>query len=186
MFVGYDTWMQEGLDLVRRFVNTFDPDTAADDLATPQTLVTWLAERDLVDSTERPSASAGDVRNARAVREALRDLLVVNAGGPEAPAASETLDRQARRSRVLLGFRPHGGALEAQAGGVDGALGRLLAAVADAMADGSWGRLKACLAEDCRWAFLDRSRNCSRRWCDMSVCGNREKARVFRARHARQ
>ena len=175
--------MQEGLELVRRFVNTVDPDTGADDLATRETLVTWLAEHHLVDPAER--ASPGDVLRARAVREALRDLLVANAGGPETPAASETLDRQARRSRVLLGFGPHGGALETHASGIDGALGRLLAGVAEAMADGSWGRLKACLADDCRWAFLDRSRNGSRRWCDMRVCGNREKARAFRARHAR-
>ncbi|MCY1240531.1 CGNR zinc finger [compost metagenome] len=36
-------------------------------------------------------------------------------------------------------------------------------------------RLKIC--PNCGWLFLDRSRNRSRTWCDMAVCGNRSKAR---------
>ena len=46
-----------------------------------------------------------------------------------------------------------------------------------------WGRLKACPGPDCGWMFLDRSRNGSRRWCQMSACGNRAKGAAFRARH---
>jgi len=37
--------------------------------------------------------------------------------------------------------------------------------------------VRFCEAPDCRWLFLDHSRNRSRRWCDMKVCGNRQKAR---------
>jgi predicted RNA-binding Zn ribbon-like protein len=36
-----------------------------------------------------------------------------------------------------------------------------------------------CAAQDCSWVFLDTSKNKKRRWCDMSDCGNREKARRF-------
>jgi predicted RNA-binding Zn ribbon-like protein len=36
---------------------------------------------------------------------------------------------------------------------------------------------KARICRNCRWLFLDRSRNASRLWCDMSVCGNRHKAK---------
>ena len=39
--------------------------------------------------------------------------------------------------------------------------------------------VRECAARDCAWLFLDRSRNGTRRWCDMAVCGNREKARRF-------
>lgn len=39
--------------------------------------------------------------------------------------------------------------------------------------------LKRCAADQCGWVFLDRSRNHARRWCDMKVCGNNEKARRF-------
>lgn len=45
-----------------------------------------------------------------------------------------------------------------------------------------WTRIKACASPDCRYAFLDRSRNTSRRWCEMSSCGNRVKNRAWRGR----
>ena len=37
--------------------------------------------------------------------------------------------------------------------------------------------VRFCEAPDCEWLFLDHSRNRSRRWCDMTSCGNRQKAR---------
>jgi predicted RNA-binding Zn ribbon-like protein len=37
--------------------------------------------------------------------------------------------------------------------------------------------LRICGGAGCGWAFLDRSRNKSRRWCAMRICGNRDKAR---------
>ena len=39
----------------------------------------------------------------------------------------------------------------------------------------AWKKVRIC--HNCRWLFLDRSRNASRLWCDMSVCGNRHKAK---------
>lgn len=36
-------------------------------------------------------------------------------------------------------------------------------------------RIKIC--PNCHWLYLDESRNRSRRWCDMTVCGNRAKAK---------
>jgi predicted RNA-binding Zn ribbon-like protein len=66
---------------------------------------------------------------------------------------------------------------------VEAGLGRIVALVAAAMADGTWPRLKVCLADDCQWAFYDLSRNRSAVWCDMRVCGNRHKVRAFRERH---
>jgi len=43
-------------------------------------------------------------------------------------------------------------------------------------------RVRQCEGAGCAWLFIDSSKNGSRRWCDMSVCGNRAKARRFRAR----
>jgi len=37
--------------------------------------------------------------------------------------------------------------------------------------------VRACAADDCKWLFLDTSKNHSRRWCDMQTCGNQAKAR---------
>ena len=58
----------------------------------------------------------------------------------------------------------------------------LLVPIAQATGDGSWDRVKACPAGDCQWAFYDRSRNRSARWCDMAVCGNRTKVRAYRSK----
>jgi predicted RNA-binding Zn ribbon-like protein len=44
-------------------------------------------------------------------------------------------------------------------------------------------RVRACEKPDCRWLFLDASKNHTRRWCDMKICGNRMKARRFKAQH---
>jgi len=43
-------------------------------------------------------------------------------------------------------------------------------------------RIKTCAGDGCGWKFIDKSKNQSRRWCDMAVCGNLEKARHYRSR----
>jgi len=43
-------------------------------------------------------------------------------------------------------------------------------------------RIKTCPGDGCGWKFIDKSKNQSRRWCDMAVCGNLEKARHYRLR----
>ena len=53
---------------------------------------------------------------------------------------------------------------------------------ADLLTSGDHDRIKECASATCEWVFLDRSRNRSRRWCDMSDCGNRAKARRFQAK----
>ncbi len=64
-------------------------------------------------------------------------------------------------------------------------LDRLLWPVAwsagELLASPDLARVRQCGGAGCAWLFLDTSRNQSRRWCDMSVCGNRAKARRFRA-----
>lgn len=51
----------------------------------------------------------------------------------------------------------------------------LAASALSLLAGDSWRKVRIC--RNCNWLFLDRSRNASRLWCDMSVCGNRSKAR---------
>jgi predicted RNA-binding Zn ribbon-like protein len=162
------------LEAVRSFVNTWDEERGADALATPAALAAFLEVGD---------ATAAELRHAVALREALRAILAHHGGTALDPAAPAVLQAAAHRARLRVAFDDHGRAAPAAAApGVDGALGRLLAVVAAAQADGTWERLKTCPAGDCRWAFYDRSRNRSSVWCDMQVCGNRAKARAFRAR----
>jgi predicted RNA-binding Zn ribbon-like protein len=171
------------LELVQDFVNSADFEEQRDDLKDARGLVRWLALHRLAEPHAR--AREADAAHARAVREALRELLRANNGfAVDEAAAAATLDSAARRAGLTVRFDTGAIRLVPRVRGVHGALGRVLAAAAEAMSDGSWQRLKACRSDSCRWAFVDHARNHSRQWCSMSVCGNREKARVFRERHA--
>src|SRR5262245_23187764 len=130
------------LETVQAFVNTVDIETATDELASASALRAWLAGRELIAPTAR--CTAGDLQRAVDVREALRELLLANAGEADPGAPSAVLDAAAARARLTLRFGDRRGRLVPSAGGVDGAVGRLLAIVFAAMADGTWGRLKAC------------------------------------------
>jgi predicted RNA-binding Zn ribbon-like protein len=170
------------LELVRLFVNTADLEDGTDMLAAPAALARWLEELDLARGA---FATEADVAAARELREAIRGLLLENNGVRAREESAATLSRTAERARLALRFEAAGEPrLEPAAPGVDGALGRLVAIAAAAMADGTWSRLKACQADRCGWAFYDHARNRSRRWCSMAVCGNRTKARSYRRRHA--
>jgi predicted RNA-binding Zn ribbon-like protein len=57
----------------------------------------------------------------------------------------------------------------------------LAASTAELVTSDDLTRLRACEREECRWLFLDTSKNHTRRWCNMKVCGNRVKAERFRA-----
>ena len=61
------------------------------------------------------------------------------------------------------------------------ALGAIAAAAVALTVDGRWDRLKICPADDCRWAFYDRSKNRFRHWCSMAECGSQgEEPRIPR------
>lgn len=170
------------LELVREFVNTMDIESGTDDLGNPETLHAWMTGRALITDDER--VTDADLAGAVEVREALRSLMEVNGGASPDPAAQETLNRVAGRARFAVQFGSGGtSALESEATGVDGGLGLILAIVHKAIAQGTWSRLKVCSRHSCRWAFYDRSKNRSRSWCSMAVCGNRVKAETYRQRH---
>lgn len=168
------------LGLVQAYVNTTDLEDATDQLNDPNTLVAWLVAKGLMSSGD---ASEADVKHAIAVREAIRGVIGANTGASVFPVDIATLNGAAAASRLRARFGSDGRArLEPEAGGVEGALGRMVAAVFAAMGDDDWERLKLCGSHTCRWAFFDKSRNHSSRWCRMASCGNRQKARRFRER----
>jgi predicted RNA-binding Zn ribbon-like protein len=169
------------LELVRQFVNTADLEQDEERLPTPEALSAWLADQGLISAP--PPADAADLRHAIELREALRAILLAHNGGPAVPAAvGATLDDAACRARLQLRFRGGSAALEPEAEGVDGGLGRLLAIMQASIAEHTWERLKACREHTCEWAFYDHTKNHSGAWCNMGVCGNRAKARAYRER----
>jgi predicted RNA-binding Zn ribbon-like protein len=176
------------LERVRQFVNTRAVGHAADRLRDPPALAAWLEGQGLAPAGTR--ATRADLARAVELRTALCAMLVAHndvAGGPAGVPedACRALDEAALRARLRLRFGDDGSAsLAPEAGGVSGALGRLLAIVHDSVAQGTWGRLKACREPTCEWAFYDHTKNRSGTWCSMEGCGNRAKARAFRERHA--
>ncbi len=169
------------LELVQRFVNSIDLESGEDELESAEALRGWLAARELMGARE--GVGAADLRRALDVREGLRALLLRNNGLEFDGHRVERLDRAAARAGVRVSFSAAGEpALVPAAAGVDGALAQLLAIVERSVADGSWERLKACPREECEWAFYDRTKNRSGRWCRMEECGNLAKARAFRER----
>jgi predicted RNA-binding Zn ribbon-like protein len=170
------------LDLVRNYVNTLDYETGVDAIATSDELATWLSKQGLVGDRVEPTGD--EVADAHAVREAIRELLLANNGVPaDADAASTTLEEAGRKARLGVRFESGRPVLAPEDDGVRGGIGRLVATVAELAPTDEWKRLKGCRDDDCRVAFYDKSRNRSRAWCSMEVCGNREKARSFRQRH---
>jgi predicted RNA-binding Zn ribbon-like protein len=173
------------LRLVQRFVNTLDSDDGLRQVETlnrPADLERWLRDHDLLERGAR--IGARELRRAIELRQALRALLLANTSGAAVDARTvAALNSAADRAPAKVSFDADGNAsLVGAARGLDAAMGRVLAAVVQAMADGTWARLKACPNPDCEWAFYDRSRNRSSRWCAMSECGNRAKVRALRER----
>jgi hypothetical protein len=173
----------EPLALVQAFANTVAEEGHFrwEAIGDPDSLRSWLSSRWLLADGER--VGEADVARAKEVRKALRSLLAANNGREADAAAIRALNLATERARLTVRFGADGRAtLEPGAGGVDGALGRVLAAVHASMEEGIWGRLKSCANATCGWAFYDRSKNRSGRWCSMEVCGNRTKTRAYRRR----
>ena len=176
------TALHTQIDLVRDYVNTFDFETGIDAIATPDELAMWFSEQGLVDDLVEPSDE--ELADAVAVREAIRDLLLTHNGvEADSEAASKTLEEAGRKAHLGVRFEDGRPVLAPEDDGARGALGRIVATVAELAPSDEWKRLKTCCDETCRVVFYDKSRNRSRAWCSMEVCGNREKARSFRQRH---
>jgi predicted RNA-binding Zn ribbon-like protein len=169
--------------LVESFLNSADVESGEDDLDSLPRFRRWLAAHHREAAGRR--AGDDDLVLARKVRDVLRDELRRHHPGAEIPPGHH------RRLNALIGdiglragFTEEGDVVlrPAAAGGVPRMLGEILAAVVAAGTAGTWERLKLCTADDCQYVYFDASKNASRRWCSMAVCGNRSKTRAYRRR----
>ncbi|CAM2981252.1 CGNR zinc finger domain-containing protein [Saccharomonospora xinjiangensis] len=143
--------------LVLDFLNTLDVEAGTDVLDTEEGWSGWATARGL---------AADPLADAVRARDALR-----------AAAGDHDAHGSRFRAPVEAESSADGVALKATT-----AVAAVLSAAARLTVLGEWDRIKICPADDCRWVFHDRSRNRSRTWCSMRVCGNRQKARSFRQR----
>jgi predicted RNA-binding Zn ribbon-like protein len=151
-------------DLIVRFLNTLDVDEGTDALATLEGWTSWLSAEGLDECFGPQPSDALD--RARELRADLRAL------------ASGEQRAQGRQVDIQVALTADG-KVELSAAT---ATGFLAAAAAKVAIEERMDRVKICPADDCRWAFYDSSRNHSRQWCSMQVCGNRAKVRAHRQR----
>jgi predicted RNA-binding Zn ribbon-like protein len=140
------------------------------------------------------SAARKVLRSALKVREALASAFYgsIDADEKIPPEALQTLElqsllavrnrrlvrRPARSKRKL----PISWEWSAGAPALDLPVWRIAQSGVDLLTSDEMRNVRACASDGCRWLFLDISKNHSRRWCSMAVCGNRMKANRFHAR----
>lgn len=158
------------VELVLAFLNTIDVQQDTDVLGNAGRWRDWASGLGLGPPPADDRVN-GLIEQVRAVRDALRAAVMDgrDPGGARFAAGPAGIVRV-----ELLGGVPILVAGDP--------LGAVLAAAARLAVIGDWDRVKICPADDCRWAFFDHSRNRSRTWCSMRVCGNRTKARNWRER----
>jgi predicted RNA-binding Zn ribbon-like protein len=129
-----------------------------------------------------PTEALAVWERALMLRTALQALFTaISAGKRVRPgwleALNEELARAMARSQVVpteSGFTW----VWAQGGkALDSMLWPVARSAADLLTDGPLTTIRVCEGRSCGWLFLDTSRNRTRRWCDMKICGNRAKAR---------
>ncbi|GGV23965.1 hypothetical protein GCM10010260_75400 [Streptomyces filipinensis] len=157
------------LALVESLVNTLDLETGADTLDTEKGRGRFAVPEEGLEET-------------RELRESLRAVLLAHAGHPPHRPVTPLGELLSRAPLYLAVDQQDGSAGIAAPAGTAPLLSRVAAAVAEALVAGTWSRLKACEAEDCHWAYYDRSPAGRGRWCSMQVCGARAKMRRYRAK----
>jgi predicted RNA-binding Zn ribbon-like protein len=159
-----------------KFLNSHHAEDVADWFASPALFERWLSDEQVAE-TGLLLVDAADVELAREARDALNALV-----DDRSPHNARQLDAIAQRLPLRTRFEADGSRLEAVATGVQGLTARVVGIAHDAMRVGSWDRLSRCNNDECQWTFLDRSKNHSKRWCDMKSCGTKAKSRAYRAR----
>jgi predicted RNA-binding Zn ribbon-like protein len=177
-------WEAPGrLELVRAFLNTamtaYNPGGDLRELRAPPER--WAATFPGV-----PRPAAGRLAELVELRDGLLRLLAATPAPADAAWLSGWCQRTGLRARVEVEDGELAVRLAAPAR--SGLAGAVVEAVAAAVADGTWSRLRRC--PDCRLVFWDRTRNASKIWCGMyagadgRACGSIAKVRRYRARRA--
>jgi predicted RNA-binding Zn ribbon-like protein len=149
----------------------------------PQGVAKRLAQR----AEQDPRRAAAVYELGIALRESIWAVFSALASGESPRDADLALIGDAAaagaaRSRLVYDRDGVGWSLPSDSDELERPLWDIARSAADLLTSGEHDRIKECASTTCEWVFLDRSRNRSRRWCDMSDCGNRAKARSFHAR----
>jgi predicted RNA-binding Zn ribbon-like protein len=191
-----------GGHLALDFANTVgqhEPEYLSEWLAGYEDLVWWalragvLAEDEAEPLFAAARADAGEAERVFARAIALREAIfrIFDAAGSgtaveEADLAVLNAELAAAGAHLRVTQADEGFGWGWEGEGLDRVLWPVARAAAELLTRGDLSRIGQCSGETCQWLYLDTSRNHSRRWCSMSDCGNRAKARrhYHRARAA--
>jgi predicted RNA-binding Zn ribbon-like protein len=183
------------LDLVNSLDWRFRRSGAKELLETYGDLLSFMVQAGLLKKAEARGLArsvgerrAGDVlRAGKALREVLANFFysVVDGGRPASgwvQALEEQIEEACKQQRLAW----RGARLEwswAQAGReAELPVWVLAVQAAELSTSDSLIKVRTCDNAECRWLFLDTSKNQRRKWCDMKLCGNRMKSRRFKAK----
>ena|SRR5579863_733898 len=181
------------LDLVNTLDWRFGTQGPQDLLTSYDDLVRFIQQSKLLSIKPSATRIAGARALQRSIelREALAEIFYSQLDGRKpSTTARNQLERYFKEARLrqTLNWKdsPH---LEwewpAHAINAELPFWALALSALDLMTSDAVHRVRACDNPECRWLFLDTSKNHTRRWCDMKLCGNRMKARRFKASRAR-
>jgi predicted RNA-binding Zn ribbon-like protein len=154
-------------------------------------LLRWSSENGLLDATafaridhwatRYPSDSGALFEEAIALRANFYRILFALSGKemPETRALTSlnsALERAPVRQTVALADHGFGWRLDANRCSAASLLAPVLWSAGDLLVGPDIAHLRHCANPRCLWLFFDDSKNGTRRWCSMSLCGNRAKA----------
>jgi predicted RNA-binding Zn ribbon-like protein len=153
-------------------------------------LVNWCCQVGLVDEAEASELLANAAHSPRPAARALRQAIVLREtvnlifglDGPDESSLRKLQDYAEKLSSHRQLVRD-GNAItwRWKRQGLDWMLWPIVHAAAELLTSDARDQVRVCAADTCGWLFIDNSRRRNRRWCDMTVCGNRAKARRHHA-----
>ena len=159
-------------------------------LGAPEHLPLWARHAGILppDPADLPSLRPDVVMRAQSLREAIHRSAAALAAGAD-PAAADLAhiatwhaDSLAHGTLIMAArrFTWHWDLMAEPEAAIFGPIAQ---SAVEVLTGSDLTRIKQCPGIDCGWVFLDLSKNRSRRWCEMEVCGARAKLRRYRTRH---
>jgi predicted RNA-binding Zn ribbon-like protein len=163
-------------------------------------LIDWLEAAGAVTKAQAAKLRAAGARSpqaaqqlwARAIelREALARVLLARtegrtAAGEDLRVIDAEYGRTASFARLTSTAQGYAWTVDPKAGALDAALRPLVESAISLLTSDRLARVRRCGNSTCYWLFVDETKNCSRRWCEMASCGNLMKVRRHRAKQHR-
>lgn len=177
------------------FTNTVHDNTVKtprDELQTYADLARWSGrvgtigpeetERLLALAESQPQRAASVLERARSIRRLIFDIFSAIADGKDPKkthleSLSESYAEAMRHGRIRKSSSGFQWGWETAPSPMAAMLWPVVASAVQLMASPELARVSKCASDRCTWLFIDKSKNHSRRWCEMGSCGNRAKSR---------